>query len=1010
MSVVASREPQIKAALFNALVAKRTVELERSLVPKLAAHYDAVLRTIAKQVALTAAADWQPPPDGVLITDALLARLAKQLNESLAQLRADIVSEVGNAPLVRIEIAWDIKHPLPQGLLEQASQRTGQRLGSAAQHVLRQAVADAYDQGLSARDAQAAVRSALTDAAPWQADMLARTDMTMLANGASKAAAQLAGMAYKTWDATLDARTRPTHADAHGQSVPINDTFVVGGEEAQYPGDPALSDEESANCRCSLIYGGTLSEAEALLSDAEVTIMSGMKTRQRKRLAARRNGTGRNHATQTQPWQSEKWWSLRKDAQGIDWDALTTEEMRQLVALLDRASPGSGLALTAGATSSTFPLSDRTRPWDGGAALQRWEAACGLGGSNPNWTRFHTGFFWFDSANAQTVGAHHLLYVDIIGGQPTAVWRGVTTCAAAMQGSRGATMPEIPPADKASIRSHIGSYYTAAAKKFGDASIKVPWASGSGSASAELATLPAGVKECSMNGTPGYSGGGMCHLHDGTPAGRQKAIRSAQGDARSRSGASLLADARPVAFQGTAGVEGILADDNSIAPRVLLPDSLSWPEMPVSFLAQTVTAEAHDGAQVAGRVDEFARKRGTGRMRNIMMKGEFTNSFGIDEIAPMVADETMKYVSMDLGATEWSLVERATLAQVGQEDFDMSKATAGEYALGLLKGKIKATTLVATQALPGAMIALVASADECGIGIEDPGGEALLACATAGTWLPDPEREFTVMMPALEFAASEDGQALVAAAATPARPSRAWFETQEPPGKMPLTITEEGRVYGHLATWDSCHTGFLPSCVPPPKSASNYARFHVGEIDTDDGVVNVGVLMQSDLGGHADRRLSASAARIHYDKTGMVGAYLRVVDGQHGIWAAGVLNPDLSDAQAEAMRRKLRLHPPSGDWRPMDGGYELICAFSVPVPGFNTPRANATVTITASADGIEMTEAIIASSGTFEADPAAVAAMADLGLASADAEAERRMHTLAARAEGGMEALVALID
>lgn len=94
----------------------------------------------------------------------------------------------------------------------------------------------------------------------------------------------------------------------------------------------------------------------------------------------------------------------------------------------------------------------------------------------------------------------------------------------------------------------------------------------------------------------------------------------------------------------------------------------------------------------------------------------------------------------------------------------------------------------------------------------------------------------------------------------------------------------------------------------------------------------------------------------------------------------------------------------------MEGGYELICAFSVPVPGFPVPRAEATVTITASADGVEMSEAIIASSGVFEADPVALAALAAEGLVSDDAEAERRMQTLAARAEGGLEALAAMVE
>jgi hypothetical protein len=201
---------------------------------------------------------------------------------------------------------------------------------------------------------------------------------------------------------------------------------------------------------------------------------------------------------------------------------------------------------------------------------------------------------------------------------------------------------------------------------------------------------------------------------------------------------------------------------------------------------------------------------------------------------------------------------------------------------------------------------------------------------------------------------------------------------------------------------------FLPSCVPPPKSPSNYAYFHVCELDTADGHnVTVGKLMFCPNGGHADRQISATRASQHYDRTGMAGAYLRVVDGKHGIWAAGSLNPKMTDEQREEMRRELRLNPPSGDWRPVNGRYELICALAVAVPGFPVPRA--TVTITASADGIELEDAIIASSGLFDPDPAAVVALELIGLHDEEREAEERIRLLAARAEG-VEALAALVD
>jgi hypothetical protein len=230
------------------------------------------------------------------------------------------------------------------------------------------------------------------------------------------------------------------------------------------------------------------------------------------------------------------------------------------------------------------------------------------------------------------------------------------------------------------------------------------------------------------------------------------------------------------------------------------------------------------------------------------------------------------------------------------------------------------------------------------------------------------------------------------AAANLQTPPSAWFSTQEPPGKMPLTVTDEGRVFGHIATWDSCHVGYA-GCVSPPRSPTGYSKFHVCELDTDQGPVAVGKLMFSpQQGGHADGRADAKAAAAYYDRTGMAAAYLRAKDGDYGIWVCGSLNPSLSAEQRTAMRRELRLHPPSGDWRPTSvGGYELICALAVAVPGFPVPRP---------APGL----ALIASAGVFEADEAALHAMEG---EVAEFAAERRLRTLAARAQG-IEALARL--
>lgn len=54
----------------------------------------------------------------------------------------------------------------------------------------------------------------------------------------------------REWDATLDGKTRTTHAAANGQVVGPNEPFIVGGHQLQYPGDPSAPASETVWCRC----------------------------------------------------------------------------------------------------------------------------------------------------------------------------------------------------------------------------------------------------------------------------------------------------------------------------------------------------------------------------------------------------------------------------------------------------------------------------------------------------------------------------------------------------------------------------------------------------------------------------------------------------------------------------------------------------------------------------------------------------------------------------------------
>lgn len=66
--------------------------------------------------------------------------------------------------------------------------------------------------------------------------------------------------AEKVWVSMDDENVRPDHEEVSGQSVPLNGTFNVGGEDMVGPGDPTASDDQTLGCRCDLETDGVLPE------------------------------------------------------------------------------------------------------------------------------------------------------------------------------------------------------------------------------------------------------------------------------------------------------------------------------------------------------------------------------------------------------------------------------------------------------------------------------------------------------------------------------------------------------------------------------------------------------------------------------------------------------------------------------------------------------------------------------------------------------------------------------
>jgi hypothetical protein len=187
------------------------------------------------------------------------------------------------------------------------------------------------------------------------------------------------------------------------------------------------------------------------------------------------------------------------------------------------------------------------------------------------------------------------------------------------------------------------------------------------------------------------------------------------------------------------------------------------------------------------------------------------------------------------------------------------------------------------------------------------------------------------------------GRAVVASGGGPLAPPAAWFDPPNFDGPTPLTLTEEGRIFGHYALRGTCHTGMQGICLTPEELASpdgEYPMFHLGAVRTAEGsLVSVG---QITLGtGHAstDPRVSAWAAKEHYDNTGTAAADVRVGEDEFGFWLNGAVRPGVSPETV----RELQAAKLSGDWREpiWDGGMRLVGLLACNVPGFPVERPHA---------------------------------------------------------------------
>ncbi len=322
--------------------------------------------------------------------------------------------------------------------------------------------------------------------------------------------------------------------------------------------------------------------------------------------------------------------------------------------------------------------------------------------------------------------------------------------------------------------------------------------------------------------------------------------------------------------------------------RVFAADiALAFREFPLPLMWQKATDIGHDKSVIVGRIDTASIVDG-----QIAADGVWFDSDEAAEAAILLEEGVIR-PSVDLCDVEWTIVDSD--GREIPEDALMEAFERGEQIDALectTSATLMGATMVAKPAFAEARIEFTGAAD--------PAEDDDLVAAGVSPWL---------------------GRA-------------AWFDDPELSALTPLTVTPDGRVFGHLAGWDTEHVGLalIGKRQRPPRSATNYAYFHVSAIGTDRGLLSVGRLTIG--GGHAASGLGLHAAAEHYDNVGSSWAYVRAGEDAFGIWVAGQVHPA---ATAEQVREGSAT-PLSGDWRKVGGNLELVAALGVVSGGFPIPR------------------------------------------------------------------------
>ncbi len=350
---------------------------------------------------------------------------------------------------------------------------------------------------------------------------------------------------------------------------------------------------------------------------------------------------------------------------------------------------------------------------------------------------------------------------------------------------------------------------------------------------------------------------------------------------------------RPISFP-----QMTLMDYTTGDGRELASTGAGVRDLPRTIFAQFAQADGHDGSVPVATLQEVTfhddgNVTGRGWLADLPLVR--------DELVPMIVAKVLHHNSVDLAEVTYEIVWKSDDPADGMDYFTIEKILFTSW-------KIAATTIVGVPAFADARVVL----DE----------------VTAALVQSDSELEWGLDMSKLQLTIEnqEEVMASMVVATIDEDVKFDDFHMPEPDAPTGHTVTEDGRVFGHIAEWGKCHVGVDGTCVLAPRPMS-YNTFNQYNVLTDKGMVKTGPIFF--LGGHPDAPLDPSEKHKAYGGIENAWADVHVVDGRFGPWYSGRVRPGLNANSIYAARAS----GISGHWKAGD----LQCIVSCNVRGYPIP-------------------------------------------------------------------------